>query len=78
MEILFNTPFCYFILRAQDPRLVSLEKLYEIEPLKLVPGRSFDLAAFKAARAHCQSVFEERVAQMRNHSYQILKAIIQD
>ena len=77
-SLIFNTPFCYFILRAQDPRLVSLEQLYDIEPLKLVPGRSFDLTAFTAARAHSQKVFEEQVAQLRAHSYQILNSIIQD
>lgn len=77
-SLIFGTPFSYFILRGPDPRVLTLEQVFDIKALKIIPGHTFDLAAFQEARAHSQHVFNERIAELRQHSYNVLTAIIQD
>lgn len=77
-SLIFGTPFSYFILRGPDPRVLTLEQVFDIKALKIIPGHTFDLAAFQEARDHSQHVFNERIAELRQHSYNVLTAIIQD
>lgn len=77
-SLIFGTPFSYFILRGPDPRVLTLEQVFDIKALKIIPGHTFDLEDFQEARAHCQQVFNERIAELRQHSYQVLTSIIQD
>lgn len=77
-SLIFGTPFSYFFLRGPDPRVTTLEQVFEIAPLKIVPGQHFDLAAFQQAYTQCQQAFSTRIADLRRHSYQVLNAIVQD
>ena len=77
-SLLFGTPFSYFCLRGTDPRVSTLEQVFAIAPLKMVAGRNFDLAAFTDTFKESQAKFTERIGDLRQHSYQVLRSIIQD
>ena len=77
-SLLFGTPFSYFALRGSDPRVITLEQVFEITPLKMIPERSFDLKTFNETLTDCKAKFAERIGGLRQLSYQVLRSIIQD
>lgn len=77
-SLIFGKPFAYGYVRNQDPRIILLERIFNISSLLLDNQENINAQTIVQASQEVQRIFGQRIDSFRRDSFAVLDQILQD